>query len=116
MRRRDDDTGGATVLVVAMAGVLVFVMAGLGAAGGLVVAQRRVQAAADLAALAGATATGDPCGEAARVAAANDAALDRCSLDAEVVSVVVSVPGPVLSWASRWSQVRVSAEARAGPG
>ena len=49
------DRGGATVLVVAMAGVLMFVMGGLAAAGGLVTAQRRAQAAADLAALAGAS-------------------------------------------------------------
>lgn len=113
---RRDDAGGATVVVVAMAGVLMFVMVGLGAAGGLVVAQRRAQAAADLSALAGATATGDSCVEAGRVAAANDAALDRCRLDGEEVSVAVSVPGPELPWASRWSQVRVTAEARAGPG
>ena len=113
---RRGDAGGATVLVVALAGVLVFVMVGLGAAGGLVVAQRRVQAAADLAALAAATTPGGACGEAARVAAANGAALERCRRDGEVLSVVVSVPGPVLPWASRWSEVRVSAEARAGPG
>lgn len=113
---RRDDVGAATVVVVAMAGVLMFVMVGLGAAGGLVVAQRRAQAAADLTALAGAAATGDACAEAGRVAAANRAALDRCRLDGEEVSVEVSVPGPELPWASRWSQVRVTAEARAGPG
>ena len=113
---RGDDSGAATVVVVAMAGVLMFVMVGLGAAGGLVVAQRRAQAAADLSALAGATTTGDACVEAGRVAAANQAAVDGCRLDGEVVSVVVSVPGPELPWASRWSEVRVTAEARAGPG
>lgn len=113
---RRDDAGAATVVVVAMAGVLMFVMVGLGAAGGLVVAQRRAQAAADLSALAGATTTGDACAEAGRVAAANEATLDRCRLDGEEVSLVVSVPGPDLPWASRWSQVRVTAEARAGPG
>jgi secretion/DNA translocation related TadE-like protein len=96
--------------------VLMFVMVGLGAVGGLVVAQRRVQSAADLSALAGATTTGDACAEAGRVAAANETALDQCRLDGEEVSVRVSVPGPELPWASRWSQVRVTAEARAGPG
>jgi secretion/DNA translocation related TadE-like protein len=113
---RRDEGGAATIVVVAMAGVLMFVMVGLGAAGGLVVAQRRAQAAADLTALAGATATGDACVEAGRVAAANQAALDQCRPDGEELSVVVSVRGPELPWASRWSQVRVTAEARAGPG
>jgi secretion/DNA translocation related TadE-like protein len=112
---RRDDAGAATVLVVAMAGVLMFVMVGLGAAGGLVVAQRRAQSAADLAALAGATVTGDACAEAGRIAAANDTTLEECRLDGEEVGVVVSVPGPELPWASRWSQLRVTAEARAGP-
>ena len=37
------DRGSATVLVVAMAGVLMFVLLGLAAAGGLVTAQRRAQ-------------------------------------------------------------------------
>lgn len=113
---RRDHAGSATVVVVAMAGVLMFVMVGLAAAGGLVVAQRRAQAAADLTALAGATSTGDACREAGRVAAANQAALEECRLDGEELSVLVSVPGPELPWASRWSQVRVTAEARAGPG
>jgi secretion/DNA translocation related TadE-like protein len=113
---RGNDSGAATVVVVAMAGVLMFVMVGLGAAGGLVVAQRRAQAAADLSALAGATTTGDACVEAGRLAAGNGAAVDECRIDGEVVSVVVSVPGPELPWASRWSEVRVTAEARAGPG
>jgi secretion/DNA translocation related TadE-like protein len=113
---RPDDAGAATIVVVAMAGVLMFVMVGLGAAGGLVVAQRRAQAAADLSALAGAAATGEACVEAGRVAAANQAVLERCRLDGEEVSVRVSVPGPELPWASRWSEVRVTAEARAGPG
>lgn len=114
-REARGEAGAATVLVVAMAGVLLFVMVGLAAAGGLVTAQRRAQAAADLAALAGATTGGDSCEEAGRVAAANGADLDRCLREGEVVSVAVSVPGPVLQWASRWSQVEVTAEARAGP-
>jgi secretion/DNA translocation related TadE-like protein len=113
---RREDAGAATVVVVAMAGVLMFVMVGLGAAGGLVVAQRRAQAAADLTALAGARATGDACVEAGRVAAANEATLDQCRPDGEELSVVVSVRGPDLPWASSWRQVRVTAEARAGPG
>ncbi|MDZ5664082.1 Rv3654c family TadE-like protein [Nocardioides sp. S-58] len=112
LRRRRHEAGGATVLVVAMAGVLMFVMVGLAAAGGLVVAQRRAQAAADLAALAGASVSPVGCGEAARVAAANAAELDACVVAGTEVTVEVSVDGPAVPWRS----VRVSAEARAGPG
>ncbi|GAA5113294.1 hypothetical protein GCM10023339_17440 [Alloalcanivorax gelatiniphagus] len=117
MRRRvarPDDAGGATVLAVAMAGVLMFVMVGLAAAGGLVTAQRRAQSAADLAALGGASAPADACGAAGQVAAAHEAVLDDCRVDGAVVTVVVSVPGPDPPWSSE--PVRVEAEARAGPG
>lgn len=112
MRPRGD-SGAATVLVVAMAGVLMFVMVGLAAVGGLVTAQRRAQAAADLAALGGATARTEACAEAGRIASANAAALDECVVvDGQDVRVVVSVAGPDVPW----SDVRVTAEARAGPG
>ena len=115
-RRRGprDEGGAATVLVLAMAGTLMFVLVGLSAAAGLVTAQRRAQAAADLAALAGATAVprgADGCAEAARISTANGAALDACSTVAHEVWVQVSLPGP--QWPGR--RVRVSAEARAGP-
>jgi secretion/DNA translocation related TadE-like protein len=109
--RARPDRGGATVLVVAMAGLLMFVMTGLAAAGGLVTAQRRAQAAADLAALAGASALDDACDRAGEVAAANAAALEACRLDGDEVTVEVSVPGPRVPW----REVRVTAEARAGP-
>lgn len=119
MTRRGDisrgtsgDRGAATVLVVAMAGVLMFVMTGLAAVGGLVTAQRRAQAAADLAALAGATYLDDACATARDVAIANSAALDACRVDGGDVSVEVSVAGPRVPW----RDVRVTAEARAGPG
>lgn len=105
------ETGAATVLVVAMAGVLLFVMAGLAAVGGLVTAQRRAQAAADLAALGGASTPTVGCVEAGRVAVANGAALDECHVAGREVRVVVSVPGPDVPW----GDVRVTAEARAGP-
>lgn len=117
-REHAGERGAATVLVVAMAGVLAFVMAGLAAAGGLVTAQRRAQAAADLAALAGAGAlvdvgsSVDPCGVAARVAGANAAVLDACAPDGLTIRVTVSVDGPDVPW----RDVRVTADARAGPG
>ena len=112
------ERGGATVLVVAMAGVPMFVMVGLAAAGGLVTAQRRAQAAADLAALAGASALADvssptaPCAAADRVAGRNAAVLDACTPDGRAIRVTVSVAGPDVPW----REVRVTAEARAGPG
>jgi secretion/DNA translocation related TadE-like protein len=112
------DRGAATVLVVAMAGVLMFVMVGLAAAGGLVTGQRRAQAAADLAALAGASALADvsgpadPCAAADRVAGRNAAVLDACTPDGRAIRVTVSVAGPDVPG----REVRVSAEARAGPG
>ena len=106
------ERGGATVLVVAMAGVLMFVMTGLAAAGGLVTAQRRAQAAADLAALAGASRLDDACAHSREVAAAHAAELEACRLDGDDVTVEVSVAGPRVPW----RDVRVTAEARAGPG
>ena len=107
------DDGAATVLVVAMAGVLMFVMLGLSTAGGLVTAQRRAQSAADLTALAAAAAfEADACAVALRMAAANAVRLDRCVVEASAVRVTVSVAGPTVPWRA----VRVSAEARAGPG
>lgn len=112
---RRSERGAATVLVVAMAGVLIFVMTGLAAAGGLVTAQREAQAAADLAALAalaGASYVDEACVRAREVAIANGAALERCRRDGDEVTVAVSVPGPRVPW----RDIRVTAEARAGPG
>lgn len=111
--RLESDAGSATVLVVAMAGVLMFVMVALAAVGGLVTAQRAAQSAADLTALAAAAAraTGS-CAEALRTATANGAELDSCAVDGDEVRVVVSVAGQTMAH----RDVRVSAEARAGPG
>lgn len=105
-----DERGAATVLVVALAGLLCFVAVGLAGAGGLVLAQREAQAAADLAALAGAIAAnspaaGDPCAEAARIAEGNGARLSRCAESGGTVDVEVEVAtrgplrplGPVLA-------------------
>jgi secretion/DNA translocation related TadE-like protein len=95
-----------------MAGVLLFVMGALAAAGALVTAQRRAQAAADLAALGGASVLDEACEQAARIAAANAAVLDSCGVAGDQVTVTVSVAGPRVPW----REVRVDAEARAGPG
>lgn len=109
---RNDD-GAATVLVLSMVGVLCFVLVGLSAAAALFHAQRRAQAAADLAALAGAVAMtrGEGVCPAARsVASSNGARLEGCAEGASDVRVVAAVPGP--RWLGR--EITVRAEARAG--
>jgi secretion/DNA translocation related TadE-like protein len=110
-----DQRGAATVLAVAMAGVLLLVGAAAGVVGAIVVAHRTAQAAADLAALAAASAlaraAGDPCASAAAIAEDNGAALASCAVAGRTVEVEVVVDGP------RWlGQDRdLSARARAGP-
>lgn len=110
-----DDRGAATILVVAMAGVLLMTGAATGVVGAIVVAHRQAQAAADLAALAGAAAlsgtAGDPCGAAAEVARANGGELRACTVGGAEVLVEVVVTGP------RWlGQDRdLVGAARAGP-
>ncbi|WP_435771285.1 Rv3654c family TadE-like protein [Nocardioides sp. SYSU DS0651] len=109
------ERGAATVLVVALAGVLLLVGAAAGVVAAIMVAHRQAQSAADLAALAGATAlsdrTGDPCAAAGDVAAANGASLDSCAVDGEDVLVSVVVRGP------RWlgQDDDLVGRARAGP-
>lgn len=109
------ERGAATVLAVAMTGVLVLLGAAAGVVGAIVVAHRTAQAAADLAALAGASAashaSGDPCVVAAAIAERNDAQLAACTTDGRAVEVEVVVEGP------RWlGQDRdLAARARAGP-
>jgi secretion/DNA translocation related TadE-like protein len=114
-RRRPGEQGAATLLVVAAAGLLLFVGLALSGVSAVVVAQRRAQSAADLAALSGATAAADGrdgCTAAAGTARANGAALVSCldGADDVRVSVRVRASGP----AGR--AVDVVAEARAGPG
>ncbi|WP_436702030.1 Rv3654c family TadE-like protein [Nocardioides sp. BYT-33-1] len=113
------ERGAASVLTLAMAGVLLLVGAAAGVVGAIVVAQRRAQAAADLAALAAATALAgqvghsgrDPCATAAEVAADNGAELHSCRTDGHEAEVAVRVRGP------RWlgQDQDLVATARAGP-
>ncbi|KRF37288.1 Rv3654c family TadE-like protein [Nocardioides sp. Soil805] len=108
------ERGAATLLVVAAAGLLLFLGLALGGVSALVVAQRRVQSAADLSALAGATAAvegGDACAAAAGTARANGADLVGCVRSGDSVRVAVTVPGVAVPGGSR----DVTAEARAGP-
>ncbi|MBO3723559.1 flp pilus-assembly TadE/G-like family protein [Actinomyces bowdenii] len=116
-RRPDgDETGAGTVMALAI--IAVALSLGLGAIG-LIQAQGasgRARSAADLAALAGATALssvlapGDPCATAERVARANGARLTSCRISGEDVSVDVVVPVRILGLARQ-----AGASARAGP-
>lgn len=112
MRARPDERGVGVVLALGLVAVLVLVgVVGIGVVG-LVATHRQAQAAADLAALAGAEASRSgrvPCEEATRIATANRADLRVCGVADGVVEVVVVIE--VRLAGSR----TVSARARAGP-
>ena len=108
-----DERGAATVFLLAVIGLLMFLGLALGGVGALVVAQRSAQSAADLAALAGAhalVAGRDACGAAAAVAEANDAELTACTPTGRELVVEATVTGPELAG----QQYDVPAQARAG--
>lgn len=113
MRRVRDDSGAATILAVAMMGFLVIVTLAAGGVVGVVAAHRRAQSAADLSALAGASALqdgGDACRRAGSIAALNGATMRTCEVDDWTVAVVVAreihLPG---------SSMELAARGRAGP-
>ena len=108
------ERGSALPPVVAALGVLLLTGAALGVVSDIVVAHRRAESAADLAALAGAAALQrqlDPCAAARRIAAVDGATTVRCEISGEDVVVLVRVRGP------RWLGQRgdLEAQARAGP-
>lgn len=112
-RPSDNESGAASVLTLALLGVLVLV--GLASAGvvAVVTGHRTAQAGADLAALAGAGALqdgGDACGTAAEVARRNRTTLEGCRVDDWEVVVEVAGEVPLLR-----GQVALRARARAGP-
>ncbi|WP_141014751.1 Rv3654c family TadE-like protein [Nocardioides sambongensis] len=112
--RRGGERGAATVLVVSLSAVLLLVGSGLGVVAAMVVDHRRAQAAADLAALAGASELGrggDACRAAGAVAERNGGALTGCTLEGRDVLVAVTVSGP--RWLGQTGDL--SARARAGP-
>ena len=112
--RRHDQRGAATVVGVALAGLLTTFAFGCAGAGAVVVAHRRSQAAADLAALAGAAALqrgSDACAAATDIAGRNQAELASCSVTGDDVLVEVrTTTGPMLG-----HRYPLSARARAGP-
>lgn len=92
------DRGSGTVLMVfVVAAVLALTLAAL-VIGSAVAASHRARLAADLAALAGArhvqsgATVAAACGEAARVAGLNGAALRSCAVDGDDLTLVVAVP------------------------
>lgn len=112
--RRTHESGSATLFIVAVTGLVMFVGLGLSGVATIVLTQRSAQAAADLAALAGASAAlsgAEACAAAAAIAEANAATLDDCRLAALVVTVAVTTRGPRLLE----RRYDVTAEARAGP-
>jgi secretion/DNA translocation related TadE-like protein len=113
-RRATDQRGSAAVLVVGLTGVLVTVTLLVAAVGGVVADQRRVEAAADLAALAGAGAVQagrDGCVAARETAGRNGGALRTCALDGDVVTVEVGRDSQV----ALGRRLALVGRARAGP-
>ena len=112
-RRCRDERGAATVVAIGLVGVLTFVTAACVGAAALVLAHRRAQVAADLAALAGASALqrgADPCAAAGTIAERQDVRLHGCLVEGEEVVVVTGVRvSPALGGAE------LPARARAGP-
>lgn len=107
------ERGSATPFVVACLAVLLLLGAALGVVTAMVLAHRAAQSAADLAALAVASAMadgGDPCGAGAAIAAANDARLTSCEVVGSDATVRVVVTGP--HWLGQLADLE--AEARAG--
>ena len=113
-RRRASERGSATVLALPLLGALTVAAVLLAFVAGAVVTQRRAASAADLAALAGATALlsgGDGCAEAATVALRNDASVASCEVDGTQLRVTVRAETAALFGRG----LTVSARARAGP-
>ena len=109
-----DEAGAATLLVLAMAGLLMLLGAALAVVTALVAAHRAAQSAADLAALAGArgVVSGvDGCLVASRVAVANGARVTSCVVRDRVVDLELEVPGP--HWLGQTADL--AARSRAGP-
>lgn len=112
--RRRDERGAASIVALSLVAVLVLVAVASAGVAAVVVAHRRAQSAADLAALAAAQALqrgGDPCAAGSSIAQAQRSALTGCGVDGPDVVVIASVELPLLLGGSA-----VSGRARAGPG
>jgi secretion/DNA translocation related TadE-like protein len=108
-------TERGSVTPLAVVGISLFVLLSLlgSVVGGALVTLRRAQAAADLAALAGAVALqhgGDACAAAERSARLNHTRLSQCRLEGQVVAVRVIGVSPLLG-----RELMIHGDARAGP-
>ncbi len=111
---RRNERGAAALLAPGLAAVVLFLALAVALVGRLVVDQRRAAVAADLAALAGATAVQhdrDACAAVSALARRNGATVVSCEVRGEVVRVRVSVDG-LRALGRTWS---VRAGAVAGP-
>lgn len=109
-----EERGSASLLVIALLGLLMFLGAAMSFVAGVVADHRAAQSAADLSALAGAQALQrgqDPCAAANRIAAANGASVRSCDVSGE--EVVVDVTVEARSYAGYSPEV--TGRARAGP-
>lgn len=110
--RRGDEAGAGTVFGLAFLAVIaVAAVVAIGVAA-IVLAHRRAESAADLAAIAAASGFQrgvDPCSEAQRVALANAAEMTGCTMDGPNAIVEVA------SVASVGIELSMPARARAGP-
>lgn len=109
------ERGAASLLVMTCVVLLLVIGSALGVVAALIRSNRSAQSAADLAALAGASAWQqgeDACQGAAASARANAAELVWCRVVGDDVVVAVEVVGP------RWlgQSADLTAQARAGPG
>ncbi|NNC12975.1 flp pilus-assembly TadE/G-like family protein [Planctomonas sp. JC2975] len=105
------ERGSATILTVGLLAALVLTTIGALGACSLLAEKRRVEAAADAAALAAADAAsgrvaGIPCERAAYAAGLNSAAIDDCDVDGPNVEVIA---------VGTWGGVPITVRARAGP-
>lgn len=110
----DDDEGAMSVLTAFAAATVLAVVVAVLLVGRATVAAHSARAAADLSALAGAHALRvgtDPCAEATGVAAANDAVVVSCTVDARDVVIRTEVGVDLGVFGVR----SASAVARAGP-
>lgn len=112
-RRNESEKGSATILTL----VLGFVICCVGVVGLLFVqltlARATLGSFADLAAIAAAQTTGDPCTAAALVSARNSVELFFCEVNGDQSIVEVRMPAPTLL--ARFSSVKsLSVTARAG--
>jgi secretion/DNA translocation related TadE-like protein len=112
-RRGRPEDGSASVLAIVMVGALTAAAMLVGAVGGVVADQRRVESSADLAALAaaGALQAGeDPCAAAATATRRNGGRLTGCVVNGEEVSVRVTRSQVVLA-----HRLELVGRARGGP-